>query len=74
MRWAGWVVSGVSGSDDMTTKRLPRLLSMAATCLLCTSCFDSKVPLADPGKSKLDERHDRESGQVCGRGRGRLVQ
>ena len=40
----------------MATKRILRLLSMAATCLLFTSCFDSKVPLSDPGKSKADER------------------
>ena len=40
----------------MTTNRLLRLLSMAATCLLFTSCIDSSVPLSDPNTSKADER------------------
>ena len=40
----------------MTTNRILQLISMVATCLLFTSCFDSKVPLSDPGKSKADER------------------
>lgn len=40
----------------MATKRILQLLPMAATCLLFTSCFDSKVPLSDPGKSKTDQR------------------
>ena len=40
----------------MTTNRILQLLSMAAMCLLFTSCFDSKVPLSDPDKSKADER------------------
>lgn len=40
----------------MTTNRILQLLTMAATCLLFTSCFDSKVPLSDPAKSKPDER------------------
>jgi hypothetical protein len=40
----------------MATKRILQLLSMAATCLVFTSCFDSKVPLSDPGKSKADQR------------------
>jgi hypothetical protein len=40
----------------MTTRQTSVLVSMAATCLLFTSCFDSKVPLSDPGKSKADER------------------
>ena len=40
----------------MTPNRILKLLPMAATCLLFTSCFDSKVPLSDPGKSKADER------------------
>ena len=40
----------------MATKRILQLLSMAATCLLFTSCFDSKVPLSDPGRSKADQR------------------
>lgn len=40
----------------MTTNRILQLISMVATCLLFTSCFDSKVPLSDPGKSKVDER------------------
>jgi len=40
----------------MTTNRILQLLPMAAMCLLFTSCFDSKVPLSDPAKSKADER------------------
>ena len=54
----------------MTTNRLLRLLSMAATCLLFTSCIDSSVPLSDPNTSKADERlagvwrQRGESGQV----------
>ena len=40
----------------MTTNRILRLLMVATTCLLFSSCFDSKVPLSDPGKSKADER------------------
>ena len=40
----------------MKTKRLAQLLSMAAVSLLLTSCFDSKVPLSDPHKSKADDR------------------
>lgn len=40
----------------MKTRLISMLLSMAATCVLFTSCFDSKVPLSDPGKSKPDER------------------
>jgi len=40
----------------MPTNRILKLLPMAALCLLFTSCFDSKVPLSDPGKSKADER------------------
>ena len=39
----------------MRAKRLLRLLSMAAFCLLFTSC-DSKVPLSDPNTSKADQR------------------
>ena len=38
------------------TNRILRLLPMAATCLLFTSCIDSNVPLSDPNKSKADER------------------
>jgi len=33
----------------MTTNRILRLLMVATTCLLFTSCFHSKVPLSDPG-------------------------
>jgi hypothetical protein len=40
----------------MTTNRILQLISTAATCLLFTSCMDSKVPLSDPNKSKADER------------------
>lgn len=40
----------------MATKRTLQLLSMAATCLVFTACFDSKVPLSDPGQSKADPR------------------
>jgi hypothetical protein len=40
----------------MKTARIPGLLSLAALCLLLTSCFDSKVPLSDPGDSKPDQR------------------
>ena len=40
----------------MKTTRICGLLSLAALCLLLTSCFDSNVPLSDPGKSKPDER------------------
>lgn len=40
----------------MTTKRTVQFLLVAGTCLLLTSCFDSKVPLSDPGKSKPDDR------------------
>jgi len=40
----------------MPTTRILQLLPLAAMCLLYTSCFDSKVPLSDPGKSKADER------------------
>jgi hypothetical protein len=40
----------------MKTKHFLQLLSMAAFCLLLTSCFDSKVPLSDPGKSNADQR------------------
>ena len=43
-------------STPMPTNQILRLLPMAALCLLLTSCFDSKVPLSDPGKSKADER------------------
>ena len=39
----------------MRAKRLLRLLSMAAFCLLFTSC-DSTVPLSDPHTSKADQR------------------
>lgn len=37
-------------------KRILQLASVAAACLLLTSCFDSKAPLSDPGTSKIDER------------------
>ncbi|MCY2986408.1 MAG: hypothetical protein NTY19_00830 [Planctomycetota bacterium] len=40
----------------MTTRQISVAVSMAAACLLFTSCFDSTVPLSDPGKSKADER------------------
>ena len=40
----------------MKTRQISMLLSMAATCLLFTSCMDSRVPLSDPGKSKPDQR------------------
>jgi len=40
----------------MKAKRTLQLLSMAAVSLLLTSCFDSKVPLSDPHKSKADDR------------------
>ena len=40
----------------MTTRQISVLVSMAAACLLFTSCADSTVPLSDPGKSKADER------------------
>ena len=40
----------------MKTKHFLQLLSMAAFCLLFTSCFDSKVPLSDPTESKADQR------------------
>jgi hypothetical protein len=40
----------------MTTNRIPQLLPLAATCLLFTSCIDSKVPLSDPNKLQGDER------------------
>lgn len=40
----------------MRTNRILKLLPMAALCLLFASCFDSNLPLADPGKSKADER------------------
>jgi hypothetical protein len=40
----------------MTTQRTVQILLVATTCLLFTSCFDSKVPLSDPANSKPDER------------------
>ena len=40
----------------MTTRQISVRVSMAAACLLFTSCFDSTVPLSDAGKSKPDER------------------
>ena len=43
-------------STRTPTNRILQLLSMAATCLLFTSCADSKFPLSDPGKSEPDER------------------
>lgn len=39
----------------MTTRQMSVLVSMAAACLLFTSCADS-FPLSDPGKSEPDER------------------
>jgi hypothetical protein len=40
----------------MTTRQTSVLVSMAAFCLLFTSCVDSKVPLSDPNMSQADER------------------
>lgn len=40
----------------MTTRQISVLVSMAAACLLFTSCADSTFPLSDPGKSEPDER------------------
>jgi hypothetical protein len=46
----------VQGDRTMKTTRILQLFSLAALCLLLTSCFDSKTPLSDPEKSKGDER------------------
>ncbi len=40
----------------MKTRQISVLVSMAAACLLFTSCADSKFPLSDPGSSEPDER------------------
>jgi hypothetical protein len=54
--WRRAVPKNLAGDQAMTTNRILQLLPMAAMCLLFTSCFDSKVPLSDPAKSKADER------------------
>lgn len=56
IRWRRTVPKNFAGDQEMTTTRILKLLPLAALCLLFTSCFDSKVPLSDPGKSKADER------------------